>query len=108
MCRGVECRPREYLESRDRGTRLVFQVLEKRSHMYRPYHGRSTGRRVKKKEGLQKGPEESWGFGFGAYLFGFFGTDIKSPSDDGEGGLATGAVGIGVGLSPSIERGEEG
>jgi hypothetical protein len=52
--------------------------------------------------------EESWGFGLGAYLFGFFGTDIKSPSDEGEGGLATGTVVIGVGVSPSIERGEEG
>lgn len=61
-----------------------------------------------KKERLQKDSEENCGFGLGAYLFGFFGSDIKSPSDEGEGGLATGAVGIGVGLSPSIERGEEG
>lgn len=45
-----------------------------------------------------------------AYLFGFFCTVInESPSaDEGDGGLSTGAVGMGVGLSPSIERGEEG
>lgn len=45
-----------------------------------------------------------------AYLFGFFCTDIyESPSTDkGDSGLATGAVGTEVGLSPSNEMGEEG
>jgi hypothetical protein len=58
-----------------------------------------------------RGPgEPRTGVGEVAYLFGFFCTVIKgSPSaDEGDGGLATGAVGMRVGLSPSIERGEEG
>jgi hypothetical protein len=79
--------------------------------MYRPYHARLIGLPGKKKGGSAERPRQrKTGVTLVAYLFGFFCTDInKSPcADEGDGGLATGAVGMEVGLSPSNERGEEG
>lgn len=110
MCRGlVGFRPREYLGSWDRGTRLAFQTVEKRNIMYRPYHAWSVAGERKGGSAERSGKGKT-GVMVVAYLFGFFCTDIyESPSTDkGDSGLATGAVGTEVGLSPSKEMGEEG
>lgn len=77
--------------------------------MYGPCHARLTGWR-ERKEALQGSGKGIMGSCLVAYLFEFFCTVInESPSaDDGDSDLATGAVGMEVGLSPSNERGEEG
>ena len=98
--------PRDDLGTR-KGKRWVFQILGKRDSMYVPYHDTPNGQGF-----LSSAPKKRYGregiqVGYGAYLYGFLGTDIKESPSEGDDDLGAG-VGMEVGLSPSIVKGGEG